>query len=87
MIDILEHLQRYVPCKQVQREMSVPGSDKVVTVDDQELATTLMGGDQLTVARARGSQLIRKVFPTQETNKTAWLEYCPSVRTGMLSCA
>lgn len=59
MIDIIEHLQRYVPSKQVQREMSVPGSDEVVTVEDEEFATTLMGGDQLTVARARGSQLIR----------------------------
>lgn len=39
--------------------MSVPGSDKVVTMKDQEFATALMGGDQLTVARARGSQLIR----------------------------
>ena len=59
MMDILEHIQSYVPSKYVQRQMSVPRSDEVVTLDDQDFATTLMGGDQLTVARARGAQLIR----------------------------
>ena len=59
MMDILQHLQSYVPSKHVQKEMSVPGREEAVTLDDQEFATTLMGGDQLTVARARGAQLIR----------------------------
>ena len=37
----------------------MPGSDEPVTVDDRHFATTLMGGDQLTVVCARGAQLIR----------------------------
>ena len=52
MMDILQHLQGYVPVKDVKREMKIPGSDEPVTVDDRHFATTLMGGDQLTVARA-----------------------------------
>ena len=52
MMDILEHIQSYVPSKYVRRKMSVPKSDEVVTLDDQDFATTQMGGDQLTVARA-----------------------------------
>lgn len=59
MMDILQHIQSYVPSKHVRREMNVPESDEVVTLDDQDFATTLMGGDQLTVARAQGAQLIR----------------------------
>ena len=59
MIDVLEHIQSYVPSKYVQREMSVLRSEEVVILEDQDFAITLMGSDQLTVARARGVQLIR----------------------------
>ena len=58
MIDILKHVQRYVPVKDVQRELSVPGEEKIV-VNDQQYLTIPVGGDQLSVARARGAQLIR----------------------------
>ena len=51
VIDILHHIQCYVPYKAVQRELKVPGSDKVLTLNE-EFATTLVGGDQLTVTRA-----------------------------------
>ena len=46
MIDILEHVQRYVPVKDVQRELSVPGGEKI----DQQYLTIPIGGDQLSVA-------------------------------------
>lgn len=59
MIDILQHLQCYVPSKQVQREVTVPGTDEKLTLDDHEFSTTLVGGDQVTVAHIRGAQLIR----------------------------
>jgi len=48
MIDILEHIQSYVPSKYVRKGMGVPRSDEVVSLEDQDFATTLMGGDQLT---------------------------------------
>ena len=51
MMDILQHLQGYVLAIDVRREMKVPGSDVPLAVDDKEFTTTLMGGDQLTVAR------------------------------------
>ena len=63
---ILQHIQSYVPSKLVQRRMSVPGSDEVVSFDDQDFATTLVGGDQLTVARIRGAQLIRSNSGTNQ---------------------
>ena len=66
MMDILQHLQGYVPAIDVKREMKVPGSDEPITIDDQRFTTTLMGGDQLTVARARGAQLIRSNTGTNQ---------------------
>lgn len=59
MIDILQHLHCYVPSKQIQREVTVPGTDEKLTLDDHEFSTTLVGGDQVTVARIRGAQRIR----------------------------
>ncbi len=58
MIDILEHIQQYVPVKEIQRERSVPGRGKLI-VNDQLYLTIPVGGDYLSVVRARGSQLIR----------------------------
>ena len=66
MMDILQHLQGYVPAIDVKREMKVPGSDEPITIDDQRFTTTLMGGDQLTVACARGAQLIRSNTGTNQ---------------------
>ena len=46
MMEILKHLQGYAPAIDVRREMKVPGSNVPLTVDDKEITTTLMGGDQ-----------------------------------------
>lgn len=46
--------------------MDIPGSDEPVHIDELDYATILLGGGQLTVARARGSQLIRS---SSGTNK------------------
>ena len=48
MLDILDHLQQYVPCR--------PTADK----KDDVFLTCIAGGDQLTAARARGAKLIRE---------------------------
>lgn len=64
MIDILDHCQTYVPVKDVTREVYVPGRE-AVQLDDQECYTILLGGDQLSVARARGAQKIRSNSATK----------------------
>ena len=58
MVLIMEHLQNYVPL--VSTEERVPCRDpQEVTVHVDNFHYTLFGGDQLTVARARGSQRVR----------------------------
>ena len=54
MTAILEHYQTYVPS--VTCEKHIPEMGKT---EDKRFLTTLVGGDYLSVARARGAQLIR----------------------------
>ena len=61
MTDILEHYQKYVPS--VPCETSIPETG---TVQDKKFLTTLVGGDYLTVARARGAQIIRSTSELTE---------------------
>lgn len=56
MIDILEEYKKYVPSKPVTLEEPIPGTN---ITSDQSYVTTLLGGDYLSVARARGAQYIR----------------------------
>ena len=58
MMKALEHIQKYVPFKNVERELPVPGQD-AATFQDKDYVMTLIGGDQLTVSRIRGAQTIR----------------------------
>ena len=58
MIEILKHVQKYVPSKNVERKFVLPNKD-TVSYKEEHYAVTLIGGDQLTVARARGAQRIR----------------------------
>ena len=58
MMQALEHIQKYVPFKHVERELPVPGQD-AVKFQDKEYIMTLIGGDQLTVSRIRGALKIR----------------------------
>ena len=55
----MENLHAYVPTESPTVEIERPNSDKKVEVTLDNFHYTLMGGDQLTVARARGSQRIR----------------------------
>ncbi len=50
MSDILVHMQKYVPCKPFIRTFDV----EPFTQTDYQLFLTLIGGDQLTTAHARG---------------------------------
>ena len=54
MMDILDHYQNYVPS--VSCEKDIPDTSRM---EDNHFLTTLVGGDYLSVARARGAQLIR----------------------------
>ena len=54
MMDILDHYQNYVPS--VSCEKDIPDTGRI---EDNHFLTTLVGGDYLSVARARGAQLIR----------------------------
>jgi L1 cell adhesion molecule like protein len=67
MIDILSHLQKYVPVNSEEVELNDQEPDDVdVDVDDEQVKVVidkfhyiLFGGDQLTVERATGSQRVR----------------------------
>lgn len=69
MIKVLEKVHVYVPSKDMERRVTVPnkeGPASVITIDDKKFSTLLVGGDQLTVARIRGAQMIRGNSETSE---------------------
>ncbi len=55
MTEILEHYHTYVPSKNC--EVVIPQENSAL--QDKQFLTTLVGGDYLSVARARGAQVIR----------------------------
>ena len=57
MIDIMANVQHYVPVLSREREVALE-SGEYVTLNEQCIHSILFGGDQLTAARAQGSQLI-----------------------------
>ena len=69
VIKVLEIVQGYAPSIDVERELVVPDqSDGATTIrlEDKQYAVSLVGGDQLTVARIRGAQKIRGNSETSE---------------------
>ena len=69
MNKVLEKVHTYIPSKDVEREFTIPndeGSPTVIKVNDKVFTTTIVGGDQLTVVRIRGSQRIRGNSCTSE---------------------
>ena len=63
MVDIMKGLHPYVPTHTTQSTQTIPGSDtdiQDIQVVKDTFHVILFGGDQMTVARARGSQRIRK---------------------------
>ena len=61
VLDILKYLHKYVPMVESSSKevVDVDGVEEETTVTHQELHKILLGGDQLTVERARGIQNIR----------------------------
>lgn len=55
MVDIMLHLHQYVPLVQTTRQVFVPGIEEEVEVCQASLHRILLGGDQLTAARARAA--------------------------------
>ena len=56
MVDIMNHLHQYVPVHRSTDRITVPSSDEEIEVVTDQLNSVIFGGDQLTVARARGAQ-------------------------------
>lgn len=59
MVDILSTLQAYVPMQQLSVDLQAPGSDEVAEVSVERMHQLLLGGDQLTVARAEGAERVQ----------------------------
>ena len=59
MVDIMSHLHQYVPTVKYTEDITIPGGEESVQIPKALFHKILFGGDQLTVARARGAQRIR----------------------------
>ena len=59
MVVIMEELHKYVPTVSTTESVMVPGSEEELTIPLDTFHYILFGGDQLTAARARGSQRVR----------------------------
>ena len=56
MVQILSHMHQYVPVIEQSEDYYIPSIDETVQVRKASLHPILMGGDQLTAARARGAK-------------------------------
>ena len=83
MIQILTRVQKYVPSKTIERNLVLPNKD-TISYEEEHYAVTLIGGDQLTVACARGAQ---RILAIQLRVKTGFMVYCQSLNIGMQRCA
>ena len=54
MVDIMTHLHQYVPMVSVSKEQSI-STGEIVQVEKATVHPTIICGDQLTAARARGA--------------------------------
>ena len=59
MVCIMDHLHQYVPTLTKQRRVQVSPASEEEEIHEHKFHKVLLGGDQLTVARARGCQLGR----------------------------
>ena len=58
MLDILQHMQKYVPCVKKQVDLEVPSTGEHMAVELVDNYDILLGGDLLTSFRAREVQRI-----------------------------
>ena len=66
MIDIVDHVQRYIPSQQYTKEEQIPDTQETTSVKHVAFHPILFGGDQLTAKRARGSQKVRSNSSNEE---------------------
>ena len=59
MVDIMSNLHHYVPTVKYTDNVSIPDVEESVELPHAIFHKILFGGDQLTVAKARGAQKIR----------------------------
>lgn len=67
MIDIMSHLYQYVPSKECTNLVYIPSTNEFVQKESALVHQQLFGGDQLTVARARGAITAMANNPTAQT--------------------
>ena len=65
MCHIMDNLHKYVPSLAYEKKVKLPSGHEI-TVNDAILCEILLGGDQLTVARARSSIAVRANHETME---------------------
>ena len=73
MSQIMDHIHQYVPSKSVYNSRTLSNGD-VFDQNNQFFHRTLFGGDQLTVARARGGIAIRQDHDVIEQNLDGLLQ-------------
>ena len=76
MVDFLEEYKKYVPSTTVKLLEPIPGSGTDIA-EDRSYITTLVGGDYLPVACARGAQQILN------WKSIGWMECFPLQKIGM----
>lgn len=59
MSKILDHYMKFVPTVAGEKEVTLPNGTSVIKLDDTYFFKILLGGDQLTAARIRGTQALR----------------------------
>ena len=55
MVELLSHLYQYVPVKEYTHQKFIPSRNEYVDYTNAVVHGTLLGGDQLTAARASGA--------------------------------
>ena len=75
MIDILEEYKKYVPFKTVTLSEPLVEGTTVIT-EDKSYVKTLLGGDYLSAAHARGAQQIRRTAELEERRLDGFLPTC-----------
>ena len=76
MIDIMDELHRYVPKKSVQKCYKDEAEGISVTYIEDHMHRILLGGDQLTCARARSSQRYRMNAECQSESLLGLIPCC-----------
>lgn len=82
MIDILFNIHACVPQIEYPSEHMIPQSNETVIIHQARTQVTMLGGDQLTIARARSAI---KITANGETHQQDWKEYYPLSWIGIQS--